>query len=326
MAVIGVDLGGTKLAGVLLDDDGCVLDQAWIGHTVAMDRNAIAVLGDGIDRLRRSATVRGHAVRGIGVSIAGWLDVSRSHVVHAANLALSGVALQIELEGRHDLPVRIGNDGDCTLLGEHAAGAARGSHNAVLLTLGTGVGGAVLVDGRLLVGNRGIAGELGHLPVTTGGEICICGGQGCLEQQVSGAALARVAMRLAANGDSPHLVAVEGPVGARELGEAARAGDSAASRAIATAAEALAVAIRMLIPVTDPEVVVLGGSVSEGLGDLLLPQVTGLLASAPRPLAEHLKAPRVVTAAMTTNAAATGAAYLVLAELSPQQDIIEANR
>lgn len=311
MAVIGVDLGGTKLAGVLLDDDNAVVEQIWAAHTINRDRNAVAVLDAGIVELRRLAETHRLAVRGVGVSIAGWLDRPRHQVVHAANLALTGVPLRAELEFRHRLPVRLGNDGDCTLLGEHTAGAARGSTDVVLLTVGTGVAGAVMTDGRLLVGSRGVAGELGHIPISSAADLCVCGGLGCLEQHVSGAALGRIANRLATRPGSSWLNPTAGPVTARYLGEAARAHSPAARAEIQRAAAALARAVQILRAVVDPEVVVLSGAVIEGLGDLIVPAVTTLVNAAPHPLAAHYAAPRIVVAGLAGIAAAIGAAQLV---------------
>lgn len=318
MAVIGVDLGGTKLAGVLLDSVGRVLGQIWRAHQVGAQANAVDVLSQGIGELLDLADHVGLNVDGVGVSIAGWLDVARQHVVSAANLALTGSDLQRELEQRHGIPVLIGNDGDCTLLGELTHGAAVGVDHAVLLTLGTGVGGGILVDGRLLVGSRGIAGELGHTPVFAGVDpssfpVCVCGGQGCLEQQTSGVALGAAAERLRRDGTSAWLAAFEGRVTARELGSAARDGCAAAVAVVEQAGSALAAAVRIFIPTLNPAVVVLGGSVMEGLGDLLVPLVQAGLAAAPYPVSVLYPPPQVRAASGPRNVAAVGAAGLFTA-------------
>lgn len=316
MAVIGVDIGGTKLAGVLLDER--ILDQTWHHHRIATAKNAVEVLSDGITELLDCAAERNLSVSGVGVSIAGWLDPSRRTVVSAANLSLTDVALQAELETRHQLPVQIGNDGDCTLLGELAAGAAVGARNAVLLTFGTGVGGGIWLDGRLPVGGRGTAGELGHVPVLAemdpqDFETCVCGGRGCLEQQTGGAALGLIAARLRDEGRSPYLASLDGQLTARDLGDAARASDQASQEAVDRAGRVIAAAVRIFIPILDPDVVILGGSVIEGLGDLILPVVIRDLASQLYPIATMYSAPAVVPAAIHKNAAAIGAAQLLTA-------------
>ena len=321
MATIGVDIGGTKLAGVLLDDDGRVLEEIWLNHRVAVEQNAVDVIANGIDDLLARAAGQGLRVNGVGVSIAGWLDVTRETVVSAANLALTGSDLRAMLECRHRVPVRIGNDGDCTLLGEVVAGAGASARNAVLLTFGTGVGGGILLDGRLPVGSRGIAGELGHVPILSGADLaacprCVCGGRGCLEQLTSGVALGVIATRLRDQGRSPWLSSRDKPVSARELGEAARAGCPESVAAVDRAATAIAAAIRILMPIVNPEVVILGGSVIEGLGDLVLPVVTRHLTDEPRPVATLYPAPSVVPATIHRNAAAIGAARLFTFEVN----------
>jgi glucokinase len=210
-------------------------------------------------------------------------------------------------------PAYLINDGDATLLGERSAGAARDCENVVLLSLGTAVGGAAIVDGRLLAGAH-FGAELGHLPILDAPDMpCPCGSNGCLEVIAGGQALGERATEMRDDGTSAWLAHrfPKGEVSARELGDAARAGDQPALDTIVQAADAVAAAVRMLLVTLSPEAIVFGGSVMLGIGDLLLPTIEARLQSR-RPLSASFPVPDLRMAELGANAAAIGAAYLAL--------------
>jgi glucokinase len=306
--VFGVDVGASKCSAVVLDDRGELLDTLWLSHSIDGVTELLATARLACEQLGES---HGRPAA-VGVSVAGWLDAERRRVT-ALRLGLADADLHRELEAVLTAPVRLLNDGDATLLGECAAGCVQARANLALLSLGTAVAGAAMVDGRLIAGGPSGT-EFGHLPVLEAPALrCPCGSSGCLELIAGGQALRDRATELRDAGRSPWLSEYfpEGPVSARELGDAMRAGDSPARDVIAGAADAIASAARMLIAALSPEAIVFGGSVMDGLGDLLVPLVRAGLASR-RPLSEAVPPPELLIATLGPNAAAIGAAQFVL--------------
>lgn len=199
------------------------------------------------------------------VAVAGRLDRESGSVLQAANLPFVDFPLAAELSSRLDgAPVRIEHDAACGLIGETAAGAARGFANVIYLTVSTGISVSILVDGALLEGSHGAAGELGHTPVESPGIACPCGSSGCLETYASGRGLAELGQQAAASGTSPALaltLAARGVITAKDVLSAARRGDRACADIVENAIRLLARAIQLLVMTLDPELVVLGGGV-----------------------------------------------------------------
>jgi glucokinase len=197
------------------------------------------------------------------VAVPGRLDRESGTVIQAANLPFANFALAAELSRRLDgAPVRIEHDAVCGMIGETVAGAARGFSNVIYLTVSTGISVGILVDGALLRGTRGAAGELGHTPVESPGIPCSCGASGCLEAYASGRALASLGQVAAARGASPALAAVlaaGSAITAKDVMAAARHGDSASAEIVENAIRLLGRAIQQLLITLDPDVVVLGG-------------------------------------------------------------------
>ena len=268
---IGIDVGGTKVAGGVVDTDGRVLAQTRCdtpASDVARTRGVI------IDVVRELAAT--HQVTAVGIGAAGWIDRGRSTVRYAPNLAWRDECLQEQIAAAVDLPVVVENDANAAAWAEFRFGAARDIDSSmVMFTVGTGIGGGLVLDGRLVRGGFGIAGELGHVSAVPDGEPCGCGRRGCLEQYASGRALVRRARDAAArhpecaanllslvDGD---LDAITGPV----VTTAARAGDKVACEAIQETGRWLGVGLADLVQILDPEVLVVGGGVAEA-GELLL--------------------------------------------------------
>lgn len=266
----GIDVGGTKIAGGVVDDDGRVLETLRV-ESPATDVEAIE---DAIAHLVGQLSAR-HDITAVGVGAAGYVDRDRARVLFAPNIAWRDVNLKAELEERVAVRVVVENDANAAAWGEFRFGAGSDVDDLMLVTVGTGVGGGLVLDGELYRGAFGVGAEIGHLRVVPDGILCGCGHHGCFEQYASGSALVREARQIAANGvpAADALLAraggsvedIDGPM----ITEAARDGDLFAVGRLAELGHWLGSGIASLVTVLDPAVVALGGGVSEA-GDLLL--------------------------------------------------------
>jgi glucokinase len=288
---IGVDVGGTKILGGTVDEDGTVVEELLV-ESPARDVQAIVAT---ITRLVTELSAR-HDVEAVGIGAAGYIDETRSVVRFAPNLAWRDLDLRAELEHRLRLPVVVENDANAAAWGEFRHGAGADVDDLLLVTVGTGVGGGVVLDGRLHRGAYGIGGEVGHVRVVPDGVLCGCGNYGCLEAYASGTTLVRET-RAAARGGSLLALgvldraggdpdAITGPM----VTACAQEGDPFAIERLAVLGTWLGEGIASLAAVLDPSVVVLGGGVSAA-GELLLEPVRAaygrqLTGRGHRPLAE----------------------------------------
>jgi glucokinase len=268
---IGVDIGGTKVLGGVVDDDGRVLIMArrqTPADDVAKTRDVI------VEVVRELAD--GLNIESVGVGAAGWIDSARSTVLFAPNLAWRNEPLRDKISAGTGLPVVVENDANVAAWAEFRYGAAEDADDSmVLFTVGTGIGGGIVLGGQIVRGAHGIAAELGHVQVIPGGHPCGCGRGGCVEQYASGNALVRFAQTGAkddavkasillgmADGD---VGAINGPM----VTDAAREGDLVAIDAFRQIGTWLGVAMADIVQVLDPQVIVIGGGVIDA-GDLLL--------------------------------------------------------
>ena len=278
---IGIDIGGTHIRAARIAGDGTILDR----RVIATDRSPDRCLQSCRDLV---AALRDATTTGIGVGVPGQVDFTAQRALSGGYVDLSGLPFATDLSAATDLPVIIDNDANMALLGEARVGAARGLSHAVLLTIGTGIGGAILDNGRLLRG-RGTAGQLGHLTVVPEGRPCVCGRQGCVETESSGTAFAT------------HLAEAGLPPGLRAQDLLAR-DDPAAARVLHRWAAPLRHAIDTLITTLAPEAVLIGG----GAG-------AGALAALDRmPPAQSWFAAPVIAAALGDDAGVTGAGLAAL--------------
>lgn len=270
MHAIGIDIGGTKIAGALVSADGEILRELRV-PTPATDPDAIA---EAVVSLIRELSEDVDVVAA-GVAAAGYVDAARANIVYAPNLSWRNEPFKAKLEAKLDIPVFIDNDANAAGWAEYRFGAGRGYRHMVMLTIGTGVGGAIITDGRLLRGGFGVAAELGHIRHIPNGRLCGCGRNGCIEQYASGTALLRNAVELA-NSGSPAggrlaelMLANEGELTGVQVYQAISEGDEGALTLLRDLGIALGKTIATLAAVLDPEIVVIGGGVSAA-GDLLL--------------------------------------------------------
>lgn len=309
MLSIGIDIGGTKIAAGVVDEEGRIIAQAQ-RRTPAQDPDLIEqAVADAVRELRER-----HPVVAVGIGAAGFVGADRRTVVFAANLNWRDRPLAANVEALVDLPVVVENDANAAGWAEFRFGPAADASNMLMMTVGTGLGGAIVVDGRLLRGAGGFAAEIAHLTAVPDGQWCGCGNRGCLEQYTAGTALVRSVRAAASTGDpllAPMLAAAGGDVEAIDgplVTELATAGDPGARRHLAELGSWLGFGAASIAAVLDPEIIVIGGGVSEA-GDLLLGPAQDRFAAALTARAHRRLAP-FVQASFGNRAGMIGAADL----------------
>lgn len=309
--VIGVDVGGTKVVAAEVSPEGEVLRVA--RRMTPGRRVEVELVEDALTQAVEEVAA-GRRVAGVGLAAAGFVDAAGERVMFAPHLPWHGEQVRARLTERWQVPVFLDNDANCAARAETAYGAAVGARDALVVTLGTGIGGAVVVGRQLHRGRNGMAGEFGHMQVVPDGRECECGGRGCWEQYSSGNALVRLARAALeapgaggvllelADGD-PALV--DGPM----VTQAASQGDQVARQAFDSVGSWLGTGLANLVAAFDPEVVVVGGGVSAA-GDLLLEPARAELARSLVGAADRV-VPPVIRAAHGPEAGAVGAASMV---------------
>jgi len=305
---IGVDVGGTSVRAGVVDRHGTVVDTAR-----APTPSAETALEDAIVAVVSGLAAR-HKIGAVGLAVAGFVTTDRRSVMFAPHLAWRDVAVADRISERLSLPVVLEHDANAAVLAEHRFGAARGSRVALLVAIGTGIGGGLLLDGRLFRGAFGVAPELGHLRLVPHGRPCSCGKSGCWERYCSGTALSVSAVELLARHPGRSTVlAREASIDARtvtgrKVAAAARDGDPLARRAMAELATWLGEGLALVADIYDPEIVVIAGGVSESaplfLDDAREHYRKSITGAGYRPLA------RIRTAQLGDDAALVGAALL----------------
>ncbi|WP_169582732.1 ROK family glucokinase [Microbacterium thalassium] len=310
MLKVGIDIGGTKIAGGVVDPDGRILEKLRVDTPADTAQLAAAV----IDMARHFSAE--HDIVAVGVAAAGFIDRDRATVIHAPNIAWRNEPLKASLEAGIDVPIAIENDANAAGWAEFRFGAGRDVDNMVMLTMGTGVGGAIVLDGELFRGGHGIAAELGHTRFIRDGLRCGCGQNGCLEQYASGRALQREANAIADEGGIGSALAAlrdeKGSISGPAVSRLVLAGDPGATEALRRVATALGEACGGFQAVLDPELFVIGGGVAQLGEDLLAPVRLAYETSLPgygdRPVAEF------AIAQLVNDAGLIGAADLAGAE------------
>ena len=274
MIYIGIDVGGMSIKAGAVDAEGNILFK----HTcpTGVERGYGAVIRDiaelGIAAVEKS----GHSmneVKAIGIGIPGIMDQRTGIIPFCTNLGWHDVPIIEEMKKYTDVPVFVDNDASVAGLAESVKGVSAGCNSSVFVTLGTGVGGGVIFNGKVFSGSHGVATEIGHMVTVDGGELCTCGKRGCWERYASATALIREGRRLCAEKpDCALMKAVEGDImqiTAKHIIDLAKAGDEDCAALFENYVHHLAVGLSNLINVYDPEVIVLGGGVSHS-GEFLL--------------------------------------------------------
>ncbi len=302
---VGLDIGGTKVLGVLLDANGAVLSEqrersphAGVDALVA---TAVAI----IEELAQPGSA-------VGVGVAGLVS-HEGHVLYSPNLpTVRDAPLRDALRAATQHPLVVDNDANVATRGEMAYGAARGLHHALLVTLGTGIGGGLLLDGKLYRGAHGFGAEIGHITIERDGPLCACGERGHWEAIASGSALGRMARELVEAGGGARIRAladgVTGSITGVHVEEAARQGDPDANALLVRYADNVSLGLAALANVLDPEVIVIAGGMVE-LGSLLFDPVQASFLRHVEGAAYRPKIP-IVPAQLGERAGAVGAAVL----------------
>jgi glucokinase len=268
---IGVDVGGTKVAGGVVDEHGQILEKVRRPTPSTNPQQTAEVIAEVVELLRSKF----EDVVAVGLGAAGFVDETRSTVLFAPNLAWRNEPIKEKVESRVGLPVVVENDANAMAWGEARFGAGQGEDFLVCVTLGTGIGGGIIVDGKLYRGRFGIGAEFGHYRVVPDGRRCGCGNRGCWEQYASGNALVHEARDLARV--SPAMAgrllelgkgSVEG-ISGPEIAQAAREGDQAALECFRTVAKWVGQGLADMAAILDPGAFIIGGGLSDA-GDLLL--------------------------------------------------------
>ena len=303
--VAGVDVGGTKVTFILWSG-GSVTYKKVLPYVARSSPEFTDLILEGIGDLRRRAHDTGTVIAATGIGCAGMADQKRGVLLFSPNMPrVRDVALADIVAGATGAPAYLENDANCALFAEWVGGVARGRRNVVMFAVGTGVGGALIMDGHLYVGRHGFAGEVGHVPMVDRGLLCGCGGHGCLETVASGTGIERYVQRALARG-SKSLMTAEDAGSAKTIAEFAHSGDVLAQAAFRQAARHLGRATATLINTLDPDMIVLGGGVAE----------SGLLMDGMKRVAERRSLPwlfegiEFAMAHYRNDAAAVGAALL----------------
>jgi len=277
--VIAGDFGGTNLRAALVDETGEVLVRREVGSTPdASPADVLERIAGLLAAVREGAATAPDAA---SLAVAGLIDAEGGRVMVSPNIpAFRNLALTGPLAERLGIPVSIENDASAAALGEHRFGAGRGTRHLLHATLGTGIGGGLVVDSRLYRGAQGLAGEIGHIVLDPAGPPCGCGARGCLEAIAGGVAFGRRAQRLVESGSAPILaeVAAGHSATAGHLAEAARRGEAAAIAEIRNGGHTIGIGLGSIVNVLNPDAVTLSGGLL-GMGDLLLAPLRAAMAS-----------------------------------------------
>ena len=312
MLYIGIDLGGTGIKAGVVNDKGEILSKA--SCPTLPERGYEAVIRDMANLAIQVARDSGHEIgdmEAIGVGLPGIMDPRTGRIPFCTNLGWHDVPLVEEMAKYVDVPVFVDNDATVAGLAESVAGVSAGCENSVFVTLGTGVGGGVVLGGKVFSGSHGVATEIGHMITVVDGEMCTCGNKGCFERYASATALIREGRRMCeAKPDAALAKAVGGDlsaINAKHVIDLAKAGDPDCAAIFDRYVEHLAIGLVNIINLYDPEVIVLGGGVSHA-GQFLLDAVRAKLPS----LVFYKGMPyaRVELAKLTNDAGIIGAAML----------------
>ena len=271
---IGVDLGGTNIAAGLVTKEGKILDKVSIPTDAQQGGRAILDgLAKACDLLVEKAGVSRDDIQTIGIGVPGMMNVDTGEVIFCPNVPVEHLNITTELKEKWKVPVKINNDANCAALGEAYAGGAKDAINAIFITLGTGVGGGIIIDKKIYSGFNGAAGEVGHIVIELDGRPCGCGRKGCWEAYASASGLIKTTKEYMSEHKDTLMWEITGndigKVGGRTAFDAMRKGDKGGSEVVDLYIKHLAAGIIDMINIFQPEILCIGGGISNE-GDYLL--------------------------------------------------------
>lgn len=304
---IGIDLGGTNIAAGIIDEQHHLVDTLHVSTQSERPWEQVAAdMAQCVQTLLTKNGLQPSSCSGLGVGVPGVVDNSRGMVLFCNNLGWQHVPLAKTLQDATGLPVRLSNDANCAALGEVVAGAAKGKKNAVLLTLGTGVGGGVIIDGKIYEGTQGAGTELGHGTLVVDGLPCTCGRKGCIEVYASATALIRQAKEALAL--HPESLLGQKQLDGRSIYDAMRANDQTATEVVRQYEHYLGEAVVTMVNIFRPEILLIGGGIS-GEGKPLVDRLNAYV-KAHCYASQHTFVTPVQTASLGNKAGIVGAAAL----------------
>jgi glucokinase len=310
---LGIDVGGTKTLAALVQSSGKILARRRAPTPRGAPEETLATVVQTIHELLAESGADRDALRAIGIAVPGIIGPG-GQIVVTPNLNLSGFDMRPRLEREFDMPVALGNDVNLGTLGEQWLGAAAFADSAVGIFVGTGIGGGIIFDGKLVLGHRGAAAEVGHMRLQPGGPLCGCGGHGCLEALASRTAIERDIRDAIAAGRQTRLTEMAqgdlSVIRSNVLKKALVDGDPLVHEVVTRAAETLGAACLQIRLLLDPEVIILGGGVLEACKFFILPIVQKVVAG--DAFANSLPGGRIVTATLGDDAVVLGAVALAL--------------
>jgi glucokinase len=319
LPVLAIDLGGTKIIAAVISHQGQVMAKEYY-LTLAKEGppSVIDRIFSAIDHLLEARNMDLSQLHSISIAAAGAIDPDQGVVTSSPNLAgWHDVPLRNIVSNKYKVKTFIINDASAGALGEYHFGAGKGVSNLIFLTVGTGIGGGIIINGRLYLGSSGSAGEIGHTTIDVNGQRCSCGNIGCLETLASGTAMAREAIRRIGCGEKSTLTGmVEGKIEnitAELVGMAAQGGDSLALEVISQAATYLGVGLVNLVNIFNPEMIIIGGGVAQ-MADLLLEPARQVVDE--RAFQLSAQAVRIVPSKLGDGAAVLGAAVFAYGQPS----------
>lgn len=313
---IGIDIGGTNLKAGLVSDTGALLATAKTPLVWENEAEFVRTLAALSRKAAEKAGVPESEIAAVGMGVPGEVDPRGGRIVYTPNIPISDFSIEKSFRTDLDVPVYLGNDANCAALGEYHAGAGKGVRNLIVVTLGTGVGAGILLDGKLMTGANGAAGEAGHMVIEAGGVPCPCGRRGCWEQYSSAPALRRMTCEaMQAHPESALWRRCGGDLsrigGRSAFQEARESGDETARAVCERYVHYLALGITNLINLFQPDMLCIGGGVSNEADEALLYPVQKLV-ERERYGSSRNSGLRVVKAQLGNDAGIIGAAFLAV--------------
>ena len=310
--VVGVDMGGTKILAAIIGSNGQIVSR--FKAMTRADKGADEVINriaECISESIKKANLDHTQIRAIGIGAPGVIDSKTGVVIYAPNLRWTNVALKTALENQIKIPVTVDNDVNLGTLGEQALGAGRGVDNLVGIFVGTGIGGGIILNGKLFYGANRTAGEIGHVILKPDGPRCSCGNRGCLEALASRTAISRyVRKAITQQGKKSILPELNGGsldlVRSGALAKAVKRGDKVTAKAIQRAQYYLGIGVATVVGLVNPQVVVLGGGLIEAMGEDFVSEIYNIAAELALPNA--MNGVEVVSASLGDDAGVIGAA------------------
>lgn len=309
---IGIDLGGTKISGILLDSENNVIKEDKKDTQTKNQASVIDGIKTMIDELLSKTGVSLNQLKGIGIGVAGHVDYKEGQVIYCPNLPIENVNLRDLLQKEYGVPIFIENDANAAAIGEKYFGAARDSENFVCVTLGTGIGGGIFVNGEIYRGATGGAGEIGHmiLDFSPDAPLCGCGKRGCFEALTAGNAIARKAKELSVR--YPNFLA-EKEITAKMVIEMAQRGNELAIGILNDVANIIGVGFANIVNLFNPEKIIVTGSLAEAEDLILKPAVETMKQ---RAFSTNARFVKVVKSEIDNKAGTYGAAALAISKHS----------